>query len=1047
MKSMFKKIDIFGTSVQLSFQHETHHKTCCGSVFTVFLIAIFAVAFWIEAQDVIYKNNPNINFNTNAIQSPKFNLADGQFPIAFGLRNKNNLQYIKSDLSTSFNAEVSIKTINQNGNIINEQNLPVSFVECSYLYQDPNKDKFSLEQKYFLEYIQLNLQYQYLYCIQFDKNNPNASNFFLQSQANNRSVFAIEILKCISTNCIDKQYELSQLNFDTIFVDHNQNYSDFENPLKQNVLIQSHSFISGYQKKVSLFFQYIEVETQDNLFFNGVTSLDQALTSTGQIYDIEEIDQKHQVILSIQFQLEEKASQFRRQYTKLSAVVAEIGGLAKALIYIFGMVVTPFAKINFQTSLMNEIFCFDEDEELEKQKSESEEQQNIQPPDLGSPVVLSKHKNKQNDPKNYINPFNNQIPQIFGQKRDSGGQITIPNSQMHRNQSLNPSISEMKFQQGFTQLASNQIIRQENNTSGHDFKKMMGFNFMGIKRSSLKQQTINTQEQPNETTQSVSINKIRKSDLPGLTPEYETPYKPNGSNNLISSNRQIQTENINEIQQNKNEKQNLEIQTIQNNINNEDPIENQEIKLNFNNIQINTNNNEDQIENYENKFNFNTPVKKRNLNNFTQQLNQNQIATTANNNENHSNNIVQKDAKTNQAPLINLQNVNQEMNNSTLPQELSPIKKQSLSKKMKRNFTADQNYISSLLHVYQENQDPDSAKLKKRKSLRKQGDWFFKKIFTPKTGGLIFKAYEYILYFLPFGKIKKKRQQLRYTLDKINDRLDAVFIINKLIEIDKLKMLILNENQLKLFDYMPKPVINNKTQYQHQLKTQQELQLENMNISTQKGLSLKLKSTNQPEESKFKSTWSILDSEKTTLMKAHEAYLAFNKIKDDSKDISEIDEKLLSMLDPQILSYFEKTRQQKYYQRMNDNSPGNGGFRNLIDQNNNFQVVSNPYIQQQTEIQQKDASIQNIQQTSNDNLEQVPKGKSNLKIEQNKSLFRISQDNLVEESRFNNTLKPTLYEISPEKNSMLNESIEIAHESYLQNKTVFTEFMPTKNLN
>ncbi|KAL4498311.1 hypothetical protein ABPG72_013117 [Tetrahymena utriculariae] len=1043
MKSMFKKIDIFGTSVQLSFQHDTHHKTCCGSVFTLFLVAIFAVAFWIEAQDVIYKNNPSINFNTNALQSPTFNLVDGQFPIAFGLRTKNNLQYIKSDLSTSFIAEVSIKTSNQNGHIINQQNIPVSFVECSTLYQDPNKDKFSLQQKFFLDYLQLNMQYEYLYCIQFDKNNSYASNFFLQSQADNKSVFTIEILKCISNNCIDKQYQLSQLNLDTLFVDHNQNFSDFENPFKQTVLIQSHSFISGYKKRVSLYFQQIEIETQDSLFFNGVTSIDQALTNTNKIYDIEEIDQMNEIILSVQFQLEEKASQHRRQYSKLSAVVAEIGGLAKALIYVFGMIVTPFAKINFQTSLMNEIFCFDDDEELEKQKSESEEQQNMQQPDLGSPVFLNKHKNKQN-----AFCLNNQIPQIFGKKRYSGGQITVPNSQFQRNQSLNPSINEIKYQLGFTQLASNQVPRQENNNSGHDFKKMIGFNFMEIKRSSLKKQTVNTQELPNETTQSASINKIRKSDLPGLLPEFETPYKPNGSNNLISSNRHIQTEIINEIQQNKKEKENLENETIQNNINNnQDPIENQEIKLNLNNIQIHANNNEDQVENQENKYNFSTPTQKMNLNNFTQQMNQIQIASTNDNNENYSNNIGQRDVKTNQAPLINLQNVNQETNNYTLPQELSHIKKQSISKKMKKNFTADQNYISSLLQVYQENQDPDSAKLKKKKSLRKQGDWFFKKIFTPKTGGLIFKAYEYILYFLPFGKIKKKRQQLRYTLDKINDRLDAVFIINKLIEIDKLKMLILNENQLKLFDYMPKPVINNKTQYQHQLKTQQEQQLEKMQKSTQKGLSLKLKPTNLPEESKFKSTWSILDSEKTTLMKAHEAYLAFNKIKDDSKDISEIDQKLLSMLDPQILSYFEKTRQQKYYLRKNENSTVNGGFRNLIDQNNNFQAVSNQYIQQPIENLQKDASSQNIQQTSNDNLEQVSKVKSNLKIEQNKSLFRISQDNLVEESRLNNVSKPTLYEISPEKNSMLNESIDVAHESYLQNKIVFTEFMPTKNLN
>jgi len=43
-------------------------------------------------------------------------------------------------------------------------------------------------------------------------------------------------------------------------------------------------------------------------------------------------------------------------------------------------------------------------------------------------------------------------------------------------------------------------------------------------------------------------------------------------------------------------------------------------------------------------------------------------------------------------------------------------------------------------------------------------------------------------------------------------------------------------------------------------------------------------------------------------MKAHEAYTAFNKIKDSKADISIIDNKLISTLCPKILNYFESTR-------------------------------------------------------------------------------------------------------------------------------------------
>ncbi len=37
--------------------------------------------------------------------------------------------------------------------------------------------------------------------------------------------------------------------------------------------------------------------------------------------------------------------------------------------------------------------------------------------------------------------------------------------------------------------------------------------------------------------------------------------------------------------------------------------------------------------------------------------------------------------------------------------------------------------------------------------------------------------------------------------------MDIIFIINKMIEIDKLKMLLLNKEQLSLFEYIPKPTI------------------------------------------------------------------------------------------------------------------------------------------------------------------------------------------------------------------------------------------------
>ena len=44
-------------------------------------------------------------------------------------------------------------------------------------------------------------------------------------------------------------------------------------------------------------------------------------------------------------------------------------------------------------------------------------------------------------------------------------------------------------------------------------------------------------------------------------------------------------------------------------------------------------------------------------------------------------------------------------------------------------------------------------------------------------------------------------------MKKIKQRLDIVYILNKLVEIDKLIALLLDSNQKKLFDFLPRPIV------------------------------------------------------------------------------------------------------------------------------------------------------------------------------------------------------------------------------------------------
>ena len=59
--------------------------------------------------------------------------------------------------------------------------------------------------------------------------------------------------------------------------------------------------------------------------------------------------------------------------------------------------------------------------------------------------------------------------------------------------------------------------------------------------------------------------------------------------------------------------------------------------------------------------------------------------------------------------------------------------------------------------------------------------------------------------------IQKKFELLREGENKIRERLDIFNVMKKLREIDKLKMLLLDKDQLTLFDNLPKPVLEKRS--------------------------------------------------------------------------------------------------------------------------------------------------------------------------------------------------------------------------------------------
>ncbi|KAL4512423.1 hypothetical protein ABPG72_005425 [Tetrahymena utriculariae] len=165
--------------------------------------------------------------------------------------------------------------------------------------------------------------------------------------------------------------------------------------------------------------------------------------------------------------------------------------------------------------------------------------------------------------------------------------------------------------------------------------------------------------------------------------------------------------------------------------------------------------------------------------------------------------------------------------------------------------------------------------------------------------------------------LSDQNQLLNQGIEKIQENFDILYIFNKLFEIDKIKQILFNSDQLKLFEYMPKPVISKQTilnekQEMENLKNKEMANNQNSHLSSSpvkksqeknKNISNKdsktaSNNTNQNKNRKIKSERQL----------SEEALESFKNILQQN-NISKIDQNLIKIIDPSILQELNKSKQ------------------------------------------------------------------------------------------------------------------------------------------
>ncbi|EWS71394.1 small GTP-binding domain protein (macronuclear) [Tetrahymena thermophila SB210] len=184
-----------------------------------------------------------------------------------------------------------------------------------------------------------------------------------------------------------------------------------------------------------------------------------------------------------------------------------------------------------------------------------------------------------------------------------------------------------------------------------------------------------------------------------------------------------------------------------------------------------------------------------------------------------------------------------------------------------------------------------SQKIKKQKCVEET----FQNYFDSQMNNFRISAWEYLKsqLFCYFSKFYNNRKKIiNYTKEKLYNYIDLFNIINKLNEIEKLKRLILDEDQLKLFDYLPKPTISadiiSKSHFEQKRK---EVDL-------------------------------LYQDQRSELQKASDSFQAYYNLVQKC-ELTTLDQKLIHQIDPDLKKIFQDISKKQDFQTNQFNSEDN----------------------------------------------------------------------------------------------------------------------------
>jgi hypothetical protein len=336
-------VDIFGQSIQLRINKQTKSKTLFGGILSILMFLLLFAFFYYNAQDVIYKTNPQISIeqqiNTNF---SAINLDKNSFPMSFALTNYGNYPV---HLPRYFTYSIVL-----NYGLTTEENLK----EIKLNWTNCTKDFFPLISEYEYEKLQINNYF----CIE-------NQNLTLSGSWNTDYIKFLKLSvmlchdreDCASNEEILEFIRKNKLYWNLYFQNTYINPQNSDFPISYNLVNYYKSLRVDSSKIIEVYIRKEKLDSEEGFLLQS-KQIHESLSYDYDIFDDGSLDDS-QTLVEFSVQVSSNNLIYHRAYMKIQSAIANVGGLSTVLRITFLVVSYIFSVVSRNEIILNSIIEFD----------------------------------------------------------------------------------------------------------------------------------------------------------------------------------------------------------------------------------------------------------------------------------------------------------------------------------------------------------------------------------------------------------------------------------------------------------------------------------------------------------------------------------------------------------------------------------------------------------------------------------------------------------------------------------------------------------------